>query len=149
MVLLSNVHEEGRCDTVIRVFSKMVAGVPGPLDSMNNPVVTRIPKTCIFESFPDIGESGSRCVVKRVPETNAAWNLTGFSVHPEYGLGFVRMPEKIRVSKEITLTMSLPHSLKLGETAQISGVIFNNSNQSLDLKVSLESPFRRFEFVDN
>jgi hypothetical protein len=35
MVLLSNVHEEGRCDTVIRVFSKMVAGVPGPLDSMN------------------------------------------------------------------------------------------------------------------
>jgi hypothetical protein len=57
------------------------------------------------------------------------------------------MAEKLRVSKEITLTMSLPHSLKLGETAQISGVIFNNSNQNLDLKVSLESPFRRFEFV--
>ncbi|XP_053658713.1 thioester-containing protein 1 allele S3-like [Anopheles marshallii] len=94
-----------------------------------------------------LSASGSATMKEIVPDTTTAWQLTGFSVHPEYGLGIIKQPVELTTVQEFYIVEQLPYSIKRGEVAALQFIIFSNFPQKYQASVTLYNVDNQTEFV--
>jgi CD109 antigen len=92
--------------------------------------------------------TGSKKMIKKVPDSITSWILTGFSVNPEYGLGLTIEPSKLEVFQPFFVSTNLPYSIKRGESILIPAIIFNYLEKDLTSEVFLHNEFDEFDFAE-
>ncbi|XP_077367592.1 CD109 antigen isoform X2 [Festucalex cinctus] len=94
------------------------------------------PETWIWtETFTD--DSGTAEMMVTVPDVMATWTAVAFVVSPTLGLGLVRTPAWLNVSKELLLSVHLPPVVTRGEEIVLEVRLFNNYHQELQALVTV------------
>ncbi|KAJ6649478.1 CD109 antigen [Pseudolycoriella hygida] len=104
------------------------------------------PETWIWE-FIEV-ESGEKHFKKRVPDTITSWVISAFSFNPNKGLGLTKEPAKVTTFKKFFVSVSLPYSVKRGETLSIPVTVFNYLGETINAEVTFFNDGNDFEFVD-
>ncbi|XP_016958760.1 alpha-1-macroglobulin-like [Drosophila biarmipes] len=85
---------------------------------------------------------------KTIPDTITNWVLTGFSLHPEKGLGVTDERVNIRTFQPFFVSIRLPFSVKRGEAISVPALVFNYLQKDLDVELTLVNEDDEFDFVD-
>uniref|UniRef100_A0A182MGD2 TEP1-F n=1 Tax=Anopheles culicifacies TaxID=139723 RepID=A0A182MGD2_9DIPT len=91
--------------------------------------------------------SGRATMKEIVPDTTTAWQLTGFSIHPRYGLGIIKQPIEFVTVQEFYIVEQLPYSIRRGEAVALQFMIFSNFPQEQRASVTLHNVHNQTEFV--
>ncbi|XP_062715310.1 thioester-containing protein 1 allele R1-like [Aedes albopictus] len=83
-----------------------------------------------------------------VPKTLTSWLVSGFALSPTRGLGLIKAPVKLTVSKPFYIISNLPYSIKRFEVVRIQTTLFNFLTDLLPTNVTLYNLCGEFEFVD-
>ncbi|XP_035787194.1 CD109 antigen-like isoform X1 [Anopheles albimanus] len=115
-------------------------GMPGPY------------RTEFFESWlwqnVTIPASGRIGLVVTVPHSTTTWCISGFSMHPKYGLGSVQHPTQFSTKKIIYLLDQLPESIKRGETISLHFTLFSTINETFEATVTMFNAKNQLLFLD-
>lgn len=109
-------------------------------------VKNEVEDTWIFMNISS-GNEGRTTIHKRLPTSTHSWVVTGFSLDPVHGLGFVSFPKTIDSFKPFYITTDLPYSVKLSEVLQVPFVVFNNQQRDLSVDITMYNTDQSFEFV--
>lgn len=105
-------------------------------------------ETWIFRSIIT-NKNGKRAFYETVPDTMTSFVVTGFSIHPEFGLALAA-PGEVEVKKEFFIKPYLPYSIRVGEVLKVDVSVFNyvqDPAQDRSAVVTLNNTDRQFEFV--
>uniref|UniRef100_A0A182JMD8 Alpha-2-macroglobulin domain-containing protein n=1 Tax=Anopheles atroparvus TaxID=41427 RepID=A0A182JMD8_ANOAO len=91
--------------------------------------------------------SGRLNLIANVPHTITQWYLTGFSMHPEYGLGIIKKPIEFTTKKSFYLTDHLPYSIKRGEPVQMIFTLFNYGSEATLANATMYNVENQIEFI--
>ncbi|XP_052898826.1 thioester-containing protein 1 allele S3-like [Anopheles moucheti] len=94
-----------------------------------------------------IGRFGTHKMIETVPDMMTSWYLTGFSIHPEYGLGIIQQPVQLTAIQPFYIVENLPRSIKRGETVQLQFTLFNWLAEGYTATVTLYNVDNQTEFV--
>lgn len=86
-------------------------------------------------------------VSRKVPEQNANWTISGFSINAEYGLAIAE-PQEIRVHQDFFLKADFPSSLKVGEVFKLDVQVFNYLDDRQNVELSINADDKFLEMVD-
>ncbi|RXG56539.1 Pregnancy zone protein [Armadillidium vulgare] len=81
-----------------------------------------------------------------VPDTVTEWVGRAVCVHPSKGVG-VSNPATFKTFKEFFVDLNLPPSVKRGEIFHVKISVFNYLNESLPIRLILESPDNKFDIL--
>lgn len=95
------------------------------------------PETWIFEKIK-IDSKGMGTLSKTVPDKITSWDITGFSMHENFGLGIAK-PQKLTVSQKFFIMINLPYSIRVGEILKVEIQVFNYYSMPYDIDVTLFS----------
>ncbi|KAJ6649480.1 CD109 antigen [Pseudolycoriella hygida] len=93
-------------------------------------------------------ESGEKHFQKRVPDTITSWVISAFSFNANKGLGLTKEPTKVTTFKKFFVSVSLPYSVKRGETLSVPVTVFNYLDEAINAEVTFFNDDNDFEFVD-
>ncbi|XP_061609480.1 CD109 antigen isoform X1 [Phyllopteryx taeniolatus] len=96
------------------------------------------------ETFTDDSRSAELRVT--VPDSITTWTATAFVMSNTLGLGVVRKPAQLSVSKELLLSVHLPPVVTRGEEIVLEVLLFNNRYDDLQVMV-LVVQNDTFEFI--
>ncbi|KFB45692.1 hypothetical protein ZHAS_00013656 [Anopheles sinensis] len=109
-------------------------------------------RTNFAESFlwmnGTMDHSGYIRVIEPVPHSTTAWSLTGFSMHPDFGLGIVKQPLQFNTIKAFYIVDHLPYAVKQDEVVALQFTLFNNLGQLYITKVTLFNVQNQIEFME-
>lgn len=91
---------------------------------------------------------GNLRVIEYVPDSTTAWCITGFSMHPQYGLGVLKKTLQFHTTKAFYIVDHLPYSIKRGEVVTLQFTLFNNLGGNYITKVTLFNVQNQIEFMD-
>lgn len=106
-------------------------------------------ETWLFDDFK-VNEKGQRAYSYKTPDTISTFIVTGFSVHPQFGLA-IADPTEIRIFKEFFINLYIPYSIRLGEVLKVVVSAFNyisKSKKTFTASVTLHNLEENFEFVE-
>ncbi|KAH8412673.1 hypothetical protein KR009_004428, partial [Drosophila setifemur] len=105
--------------------------------------------TWIFSNITQT-ESEVTKFVHDLPDTLGSWVISGFSLHPEKGLGLFQSNRSIKIKtvRPYSLSIRLPHSVKLGEIVRVPAVIINHLPNLLKVEVTLDNSDDQYDFLD-
>ncbi|KAH8335883.1 hypothetical protein KR074_001015 [Drosophila pseudoananassae] len=86
--------------------------------------------------------------VKTIPDTITNWVVTGFSLHPEKGLGVTDDKVNIKTFQPFFVSVRLPYSVKRGEVISVPALVFNYLPKQLDVELTLDNLDDEYDFVD-
>lgn len=109
-------------------------------------VKDEVEDTWIFMNISS-GNEGRTTIHKRLPASTHSWVVSGFSLDPVNGLGFVQTPKTIESFRTFYMATDLPYSIKLSEVLQVPFVVFNNQQRDLSVDVTMYNTDQSFEFV--
>lgn len=115
----------------------------------NFPKVRRnFPETWIFDKL-EANDKGEFSLTRRVPDSITSFLISGFSVHPDTGLG-IAIKQKLTVFQDFFLKLNLPYSIRLGEVLKVDVSVFNyvKKSGSITADVTIMNDGSEFEFVD-
>lgn len=84
----------------------------------------------------------------KIPDTITSWVLTAFSLNKVTGLGITKASTTLTAFKPFFVSVSLPYSVKHGETVSIPIIVFNYLDVSARAQVTLHNVDGEFEFAD-
>uniref|UniRef100_A0A182NV61 Alpha-2-macroglobulin domain-containing protein n=1 Tax=Anopheles dirus TaxID=7168 RepID=A0A182NV61_9DIPT len=93
-----------------------------------------------------IGSTRTHKLNEMLPKMSATWCLTGFTIHPKYGLG-IGNPIQIRTISQFYIEENLPQSIIRGEETVLQVTIFNNLRDEHIVNVTLHNVAKEMEFV--
>uniref|UniRef100_A0A2M4BA09 TEP1-F n=1 Tax=Anopheles marajoara TaxID=58244 RepID=A0A2M4BA09_9DIPT len=118
-------------------------------EDTNEPAIrSNFPETWIWESIQKCNKDGE-VIRKIVPDTVTSWIISGFSLNQTSGLGLMESPAKINVFLPFFISMSLPYSVKHGESVRIPVIVFNYLNEDQMVDVIFYNNHQEFEFTDD
>ncbi|ETN59728.1 thioester-containing protein [Anopheles darlingi] len=91
--------------------------------------------------------AGSTELAQTVPDTTTAWQLTGFSIDPVYGLGIIEQPLQFITVQQFYIVDSLPYSIKRGEAVVLQFSLFSQLSTVQTAQVTLYTGDNRTEIV--
>nr|XP_036668628.1 alpha-2-macroglobulin [Drosophila suzukii] len=86
--------------------------------------------------------------VKTIPDTITSWVVTGFSLHPQKGLGVTDEKTNIKTFQPFFVSVRLPFSVKRGEVINVPALVFNYLPKILDVELTLDNGDGEYDFVD-
>ncbi|KAH8266701.1 hypothetical protein KR018_011420 [Drosophila ironensis] len=86
--------------------------------------------------------------VKTIPDTITNWVVTGFSLHPQKGLGVTDDKVNVRTFQPFFVSVRLPYSVKRGEVISVPALVFNYLPKTLDVELTLNNDDGEYDFVD-
>ncbi|KAH8412667.1 hypothetical protein KR009_004419 [Drosophila setifemur] len=117
-------------------------------NSASTPAVRKnFAETWIFADIESTEEEVFKWV-KTIPDTITNWVLTGFSLHPQKGLGITDEKVNIKTFQPFFVSVRLPYSVKRGEVISVPALVFNYLNKQLDVELTLDNQDGEYEFVD-
>jgi CD109 antigen len=87
-------------------------------------------------------------LVRTVPDTITSWQITGFSINKQNGLGITEKSSKVTVFKPFFVTTQLPYSVKRGEVLTISVQVMNYMTEEKKVQVIMYNNEAKFDFED-
>ncbi|KAM8924769.1 alpha-2-macroglobulin-like protein 1 [Pelodytes ibericus] len=113
------------------------------LQSPTPPAIIRkdFPDTWIWSLIP-VGPSGQADTLVTLPDTITQWVADTFCMNP-IGMGFSLMAN-ITVFQPFFVELSLPYSVKKGESFRLTATVFNHMRQCIKVRVTL---FQSGDFV--
>lgn len=120
------------------------------VNSDKPPIRKNFPETWIFENL-EASNTGEFSMKRILPDTITSFLVSGFSVHPDTGLG-IAVQQKVTVFLEFFIKLFLPHSIRLGEVLKVDVSVFNYipvGTRPLTVSVSMmnDEIEPEFEFV--
>jgi CD109 antigen len=106
------------------------------------------PETWIWEDFENNQCDDDVQITKKVPDTITSWYISAFALNRAHGLGFGD-PATLTVFKRFFVSLSLPYSVKRGETLTLSVQIFNYLSSDQEVTVSMNNEYGHFNFTDD
>jgi len=103
------------------------------------------PETWFFSEY-DVKDNEVVIVNPVVPDSMTSWIITGFAIHPEFGLGLFD-PQELTVSEPFFITLNLPYSIKYDEVLKVSVSIHNYIDEKQKVSVTMFNRVNEFEFV--
>ncbi|XP_052901838.1 thioester-containing protein 1 allele S3-like [Anopheles moucheti] len=140
---MEHIRFEGASENLLRdgwIISR--TGVANKLDSFR----TNFVESWLWKTT-QLGAEGSATMQEIVPDTTTAWLLTGFSVHPVYGLGIIKQPLELATVQKFYIVPHLPYSIKRGEMVELQFIIFSNFPQKHEASITLYNVDNQTEFV--
>jgi CD109 antigen len=107
------------------------------------------PETWIFEDF-EADDDGKYTLEAKVPDSITSFIVTGFAIHPDYGLG-IAMQQKLTVFQEFFIKLYLPYSVRFGEILKVDVTVFNyisRPKRAVNADVKIFNKENEFEFID-
>ncbi|XP_050094515.1 uncharacterized protein LOC126577133 [Anopheles aquasalis] len=114
---------------------------------MPQPYRTDFWESWLWQNFT-IPSSGRIQHVQRVPHTATSWCITGFSIHPEFGLGIVNQPIKFSTFKIFFIIDHLPHSIQRGETISLHFTVFSSLDEEFEATVTMFNAKNQTQFIN-
>lgn len=112
------------------------------------PVVRKnFAETWIFADIESTEEEVFKWV-KTIPDTITNWVVTGFSLHPQKGLGVTNDQTNIKTFQPFFVSVRLPYSVKRGEVINVPALVFNYLPKTLDVELTLDNEDQEYDFVD-
>ncbi|XP_053670624.1 thioester-containing protein 1 allele S3-like [Anopheles nili] len=108
---------------------------------------TNFPESWLWQNVT-IDYSGKRKMIEVVPDATTSWHLTGFSIHPVYGLGIVKKPIELTTVQPFYIVENLPYSIKRGEVVTLQFTLFNNLGGEYAADVTLFNVANQIEFYE-
>ncbi|KAF5298450.1 hypothetical protein FQR65_LT01229 [Abscondita terminalis] len=122
--------------------------IPKPVWNLPKVYLTHdIADTWLFSNF-SLNVEGKTSIGRKLPSSLTTWVITGFSLDQRYGLGILKSPKKLQVSKSFVLNIDLPHSIQREETLGVPIVVYNNQNKEITVEITIHNPEQRFRFAD-
>ncbi|KAF5295443.1 hypothetical protein FQA39_LY13104 [Lamprigera yunnana] len=106
-----------------------------------------VAETWLFTNF-SLNIEGKTSIGRKLPSSITTWVITGFSLDQRYGLGLLKSPKKLQVSKSFVLSIDLPHSIQRDETLGVPIVVYNNLNKEINVEITIHNPEQKFRFAD-
>ncbi|XP_076069453.1 CD109 antigen-like [Oratosquilla oratoria] len=107
----------------------------------------KIKNWCWSDKF--IGHRGIEELVLSVPRTKDDWLVSGFAIHPEFGLALVPTESKYQTHPPFFMILQAPGVCRRGEQISIRAVLFNTLDQDIQAMVVLpESENYKFVHVE-
>jgi CD109 antigen len=101
---------------------------------------TEFPETWIFEKV-EVNNKGFGSLEKFIPDTMTTWDISGFALSEQFGLGIAE-PQQLVVKQKFFLTVHLPYSIRVGEILKVEVTVFNyftKTSAPLNVDVTLYS----------
>uniref|UniRef100_A0A182NV98 Alpha-2-macroglobulin domain-containing protein n=1 Tax=Anopheles dirus TaxID=7168 RepID=A0A182NV98_9DIPT len=95
-----------------------------------------------------IAKSGTRRLAEIIPNSTTEWYLTGFAIHPEYGLRIIKKPTKFATVPPFYIVDSLPHSIIRGEETELPFMLFSNRDDTIIVDVTLHNYVEQIESLE-
>ncbi|XP_035787212.1 CD109 antigen-like [Anopheles albimanus] len=118
-----------------------------PRFGMPGPYRTEFLESWLWQNVT-IPASGRIGLVVTVPHSTTTWCITGFSMHPKYGLGSVQHTTQFSTKKLIYLLDQLPESMKRGETISLDFTLFSTINETFEATVTMFNAKNQLHFLD-
>lgn len=82
-----------------------------------------------------------------MPDTITSWMISAISIDPITGLGLTKVPRVLEVFQPFFVSLSLPYSVKRGETLYVPAIVYNYMANDVDVEVMLHNEDDEFEFI--
>uniref|UniRef100_A0AAG5D6V6 TEP1-F n=2 Tax=Anopheles atroparvus TaxID=41427 RepID=A0AAG5D6V6_ANOAO len=92
--------------------------------------------------------SGRLAISEIAPDTTTSWYVTGFAIHPVYGMGIIKKPIQITTVQPFYIVENLPYSIKRGEAVALQFTLFNNLAQDHTATVKMYNVANQTEFIE-
>lgn len=117
-----------------------------PFDATKQNIRKDFRETWIFEDF-STDDFGMETIIRKVPDTITNWVFTGFSLHPEYGIGIAK-PKELTVFQPFFISAYLPQFAKVGEILKIPVSVFSYLKNPQNIILTFEKfAHDDFEFI--
>ncbi|XP_052891713.1 thioester-containing protein 1 allele S3-like [Anopheles moucheti] len=107
---------------------------------------THFPESWLWQNVT-LGKYGTHKMIETVPDMMTSWYLTGFSIHPEYGLGIIKEPVQLTTAQSFYIVENLPYSIKREEAVVLQFTLFHNLGGEYIADVTLYTVANQTEFV--
>lgn len=84
---------------------------------------TNFSEVFLFESI-HADKNGMGHLGVKLPDTLTTWDITGFTLSKEKGLGIAK-PQSVVVSQNFLVELNLPYSIRYGEILKLEVIVFN------------------------
>lgn len=81
------------------------------------------PETWIFDKV-QVNNKGFGSFEKKIPDTMTTWDISGFALSEDFGLGIAE-PQQLVVKQKFFLMVHLPYSIRVGEILKVEVTVFN------------------------
>jgi CD109 antigen len=126
----------------------------GPSETPNDHYVSKqrskFPETWFYKKV-EVDENGRFTFSEKIPDSISTWDISGFAISPEFGLGIAK-PQTLKASQKFFLTVHLPYSVKVGEVVKVDVSVFNaieDLPKKTDVDVTLYSDGAENEESEN
>ncbi|XP_055593784.1 thioester-containing protein 1 allele S3-like isoform X1 [Uranotaenia lowii] len=107
------------------------------------------PETWLWDDLHNSGSTGVLKINSNAPDSITTWEVSAFSISPQYGLGILEQPLSLKIIKSGFLKINLPNLIKKSEIAVVEVSIFNNRDDVQYVGVTLKNTKHEFELTDN
>ncbi|XP_050093625.1 CD109 antigen-like [Anopheles aquasalis] len=118
-----------------------------PRYGMPEPYRTEFRESWLWQNVT-IPPSGRIGLVVKVPHSTTSWCITGFSMHPEYGLASVNKPIRFPSLKIFFILDRLPKFIKRGETVSLYFTLFSALKEVFQANVTMFNAKSQLEFAN-
>lgn len=110
-----------------------------PPEEIKSKLRTNFSEVILFESI-DADENGMGHLGVKLPDTITTWDITGFTLSKEKGLGIAKS-QSVVVSQNFFVELNLPYSIRFGEVLKLEVIVFNfyKKQDTLHPKVTVYS----------
>jgi CD109 antigen len=82
-----------------------------------------------------------------VPDTLTSWVISGYAVHPEFGIGVQSEPIKLVTVRPFFITLNVPYAIVKGEVLTVQVLVHSYFSQVVQAEVRLENAKEQFKFL--
>ncbi|XP_052895644.1 thioester-containing protein 1 allele S3-like [Anopheles moucheti] len=107
---------------------------------------TGFPESWLWQNVT-LGKYGTHKMIETVPDMITSWYLTGFSIHPEYGLSIIKEPVQLTTAQSFYIVENLPYSIKRDEKTLFLFTLFSNLEEEYIVNVTLYNVANQMEFI--
>ncbi|XP_058450150.1 thioester-containing protein 1 allele R1-like isoform X2 [Malaya genurostris] len=104
-------------------------------------------ETWLWMDVATTDANGSLMVSGITPDSITNWQISAFSINPDYGLGIIDRPVSLNVYKNFFITVNLPYSITKTETLVMEVFVHNYFNQTIDSEVTLSNERNEFQLL--
>jgi hypothetical protein len=95
-------------------------------------------------------DDGTGFIRDEVSGSPTSWQVTGFSIHPDYGFALAQ-PQELIVNKKLFIELNLDRAIRNGEVLELDFTIFNFLPEDVTAKLkvySLDDDGQQFDFLE-
>jgi CD109 antigen len=95
------------------------------------------PETWLWATA-DVDSDGNAVMFSSVPDTITTWDISGFALGSQTGLGLPLGHASVRVFKPLFVQLKLPYKVVRGEVLEVVMTVFNYINEAQEITLVLE-----------